>query len=243
MNKDELRREEISKGRKIFAAVKLSLLVIFILVVPAVIYAVYGSYIFTESFADDLVTYLYAHRSVSFWIICFLQIAQVVICVLPGQPIQFASSYLFGIPMALVVSLVGAAIGTLVSFYAADFLGRDAMHIIFGEDKISYYRNKLNSSKGILLVFLIYLIPGIPKDLTSYAAGISEMRFRPFLAASMLGRTPNMFGSILFGYFYRERNYIALIILAVLVGAVLLLCFLKRKEIMDFIDRIEQSGS
>lgn len=221
---------------RIVAILKLSFLALIIVGVPAFLYFKYGSEIFSKEFANTIIAYLRTHRSHAFVMLILLQALQVIVCILPGQPIQIAGSYMFGIGGALAASLIGAVIGVIISFLIARLLGRNAMHVLFGEERIEFYSDKLNSAKGILIVFLIYLIPGIPKDLASYAAGISEMRFLPFLVASTVGRTPAMMGSILFGYFFKRRDYTAIVILCVVSCLIAVICIIKRKQIMALLD-------
>ena len=130
-------------------------------------------------------------------------------------------------------------IGTVISFYLAKLLGSEAMHLFFGEEKVKEYQRRLNSGRGLLLACLIYLIPGVPKDLVSYAAGISEMRFRPFLLAATVGRSPGMLGSVRIGHFFGRQNYRAMIILSVFVAVLLLICFIRRESLIAFLDKIE----
>ena len=113
------------------------------------------------------------------------------------------------------------------------------MHIIFGEKKLRDYQRRLNSSRGLLMTFLIYLIPGVPKDLVSYAAGISEMRFRPFVIAATVGRSPAMLGSLLVGHFFGKKNYTAMIILSAAVVILIIVCIIKRDKLIAFLDKIE----
>ena len=168
---------------------------------------------------------------------------QVVICFLPGQPIQFAASYMFGVARGFIFSLIGAVIGTVISFYLAKLLGSDAMELFFGEEKVRDYKKKLDSGKGLLIAFLIYLIPGIPKDLVSYAAGISNMRFRPFLLVATVGRMPGMLGSLLLGHFYGKQDYRSMIIISVIVAVILLICYIKRDTLIGFLDEIEKKDA
>ena len=227
------------RSKRIIAISKLILLVIIIAGIPAFLYLRYGSGVFSKEMAGTVVAYLRQNNKIAFLLIIGLQIFQVVVCVLPGQPIQFAASYMFGIGVGFLLSIIGAVIGTIISFYLAKVLGSDAMHMFFGEEKLRDYHRKLNSGRGLLLAFLIYLIPGIPKDLVSYAAGISEMRFRPFLLAATIGRSPGMLGSLLLGHFFGNQNYRAIIILSVTVAVILLICFIKHEALTGFLDRIE----
>ena len=231
------------KKRKIIAMLKLILLVLIVAGIPAFLYLRYGSAVFSKDAVDRMTDYLQRNSHIAFLLIICIQIIQVVICVLPGQPVQFAASYMFGVGWGFLLSIIGAVIGTIISFYLAKILGSDAMHMFFGEEKIKDYQKKLNSGRGLLLAFLIYLIPGIPKDLVSYAAGISEMRSRPFLLVATAGRSPGMLGSLLLGHFFGRQNYKAIVILSVIVAVILLICFIKRKSLIEFLDKIEMKDA
>ena len=227
-------------SRKVIAVMKLILLVLIIAGIPAFLYLKYGAEIFSKDAAERVVEYPRANSSTAAMLIICMQIIQVVICFLPGQPIQFAASYMFGVAKGFALSLVGAVIGTVISFYLAKLLGSDAMCVFFGEDKVRDYKKKLDSGRGLLLAFLIYLIPGIPKDLVAYAAGVSDMRLRPFLLVATVGRIPGMLGSLLLGHFFGRQDYRSMIIIAVIVAVILLICYIKRDTLTGFLDEVEK---
>ncbi len=231
------------KSRKGIALMKLILLVLIIAGIPAFLYLKYGAGIFSREAAVRLIAYLRANSGMASILFICMQIVQVVICFLPGQPIQFAASYMFGVGRGFALSLIGAVIGTVISFYLAKLLGSEAMELFFGEEKVHDYKRKLDSGKGLLLAFLIYLIPGIPKDLVSYAAGVSNMRFRPFLLAATVGRMPGMLGSLLLGHYYGRQDYRAMIIIAVVVAVILLVCYIKRDALISFLDEVEKKDA
>lgn len=235
-------KRDYSNHKKILAYVKFAILLIVIAGIPAFLYLKYGAEIFSKDAADRVIAYLTANQGISALLIIVIQALQVIICILPGQPIQFASSYMFGVVRGLILSLIGAVIGTAVSFFLAKLLGRDMLYILFDEEKVEDYKRKLNSGKGILIVAFIYLIPGVPKDLLSYVAGISDMKFKSFISVSTIARTPGMLGSLLLGHFYGSKNYTATIILCVIVAIILLICFIKRDEIMKKLDSLENEG-
>ena len=235
-------RKEYSRQKRILAFVKFAFLLAFVIGIPAFLYLKFGAEIFSREAADKVARYLKANRGISSLLIIGMQAIQVIICVLPGQPIQFASSYMFGIARGIILSLMGAIIGTGISFLIAKLLGRDMLYIIFDEHKVEDYKSKLNSGRGLMTVALIYLIPGVPKDLVSYAAGISDMKFRPFILISTIARSPGMLGSLLLGHFYGERNYTAIIILSVIASIILSLCFIKREAILKKLDSIEKDS-
>ena len=233
------RKNAGSNPRKAVAAAKFLLLLCIVAGIPAFLYLKYGSEFFSADTAGGVLSFLRANRHYAFLILIGLQVIQVVVCFLPGQPIQFAASYMLGVGTGFLLSVAGAVIGTAISFFLARLLGSEAVHVFFGEETVQKNRNRLNSARGLLLAFLVYLIPGVPKDLVSYVAGISEMRFRPFLLASVVGRSPAMLGSLLVGHFYGRQNYNAIILLIFTIALILLACYIRRDAIMGFLDRIE----
>ena len=104
---------------------------------------------------------------------------------------------MWGFWLGYLYSLIGALIGSVLTYYIARILGHDAMHLIFGEEKIKKWLVHLNSKKAVIIVFFIFLIPGVPKDLCNYVAGLSEIKLKPFLIESLIGRSPGMMGSLL----------------------------------------------
>jgi len=235
-------KKDFSKQKKILAFAKFAILLAIVIGIPSFLYLKYGAEIFSKDAVDKVVAYLKAHEGFSALLVIGLQAIQVIICILPGQPIQFASSYMFGFTKALIFSLTGAVIGTTVSFFMSKLLGRDMLYILFDEEKVENYKRKLNSGKGISIVALIYLIPGVPKDLVSYVAGISDMKYRPFIIVSTICRTPGMFGSLIIGHFYGQGHYKAIIIFCIATAILLLICFIKRDAIMKKLDSLEMEG-
>ena len=230
-----------NKHKRILAYLKFALLLMILIGIPVFLYLKFGSEIFSKDAAGNLIAYLKANRKYAFPLIILIQMMQVIVCIVPGQPIQFASSYMFGIMPALMLSLIGAVIGTTITFYLAKALGRDMVSIIFGKDKVDEYHRKLNSGKGLALAGLIYLIPGVPKDLVSYVAGISDMKFKPFIIISSIARIPGMLGSLLLGSFVEKGDYGSIAILCVAVAIILIFFYIKRNSIMKYMDKLEKT--
>ena len=166
------------------------------------------------------------------------EVLQIMIFILPGQFFQFAAGYLFGFIPGLIYTFIGAVIGTTITFFLARVLGSDAVRMIAGDQRMDHYTELLSSRRAYLITLLIYLIPGLPKDAVCYCAGVSGIRFLPFLIISVAGRMPAMAGSIAFGSMYMKQNYTGMAIVAAVVGIICLICIIKRKELLAYIDRL-----
>ena len=205
---------------------------------PLYIWLCHGDIVRYWNSVDDVVSFLEKYETVSIFVYIILQIVQVVISVIPGQVFQMAAGYLYGFWPALIYAMTGAIAGTAISFMLAKLLGRDFLHIIFGEEKISYYIERLNSKRVYVIVFLIYLIPGIPKDMVSYAAGVSEIKFRPFIILSAVGRIPGMVGSLLMGTMLEEEKFGFAIGIGIFAVIACVFCIIYRERILQLMDKI-----
>ena len=128
-----------------------------------------------------------------------LQMAQVVVFALPGEVSQVAGGYLFGFALGSLFSIVGIALGSALAFWLTRWLGVRFVHRIAGPQTVAKFDRLMASPRFIGSLFLLFLIPGIPKDVLCYVAGLSRLRFFPFLGLSLIARTPGIFGSSLIG--------------------------------------------
>lgn len=219
---------------------KFAVLIFILIGLPIILFVNYRDTLFNSEWLADLPELLQSYRTEAVWILTAVQMLQIIICFIPGQPIQFAASYMFGVIGGYLISVAGAVLGTIITFHLAKTLGKDILYALFGEEKIEEYKNKLNSGKGLMLVLLIYFLPGVPKDLVCYAAGISDMRFVPFLIVSTIGRSPGMLGSLLIGHFFSQKNYAALAVLGVITIVILILFYIYREKIYALLDKLEE---
>ena len=170
MGIDNLKHD--NKRKVIISVLKILLLIAIVAGIPLYIYFFQGDWLKQFEGFDDVVAYLQRYKWESVPIYIGLQVLQIVISVIPGQVFQFAAGYLYSFFPALLFSICGAFIGTTLSFYLAKMLGRDFVHLFFGREKTHEYVQKLNSKRAYMIVFILYLIPGLPKDVVSYAAGV-----------------------------------------------------------------------
>lgn len=201
----------------IISIIKLALLILVIVGIPLYIILYQSEFISQFKSLEAVNAYLQKYKTASVFVYIGVQIMQIIICVIPGQAMQFAAGYVYTFWFGYLYSIIGTALGTIITFYLARFLGKDAIHLIFDERKVAKFIEKLNSKRAFILVFVIFLIPGLPKDLFTYAAGVSEMKLKVFLIISLVGRTPAMMSSIMIGSMFNKGSYIGIGVLAVIM--------------------------
>lgn len=167
-----------------------------------------------------------------------IQVVQVVVFVIPGDVVQIAGGYLFGIAGGLLLSLAGIGIGSCVNFAIARSLGRPFVEGLFGERQVGRFDSLLESPGARTGFFLFFAIPGVPKDVLVYVAGISGLHFPVFLLVSMAGRIPGILGSAIIGNSAANQNWVlsgTVFSLAVLLFAI---GVLFRSRIQVIVERL-----
>ena len=235
--KEEKKQNIQNRIKFISVVLKFSLLVVIVVGVPLYIWFFHQDVIKQFSDIDDVKALFAQYKTTGIFVYIGLQMVQIIISLIPGQALQFAAGLLYGFWVGFLISLIGAIAGTIVTYYLAKLLGRDALHVLFGKRNIEENLKKINSKKGYILVFLIYLIPGVPKDLCSYAAGLSNMKLSAFLILSTAGRTPGMMGSLLIGREIGEGNYTTVIIIGVVAVVLFILGIIYHSKLTNYIDR------
>jgi uncharacterized membrane protein YdjX (TVP38/TMEM64 family) len=124
-----------------------------------------------------------------------VQALQVVVFFIPGEIPQIAGGFLFGVWQGGLLSLAGITLGACFNFLMARLLGVPFVRALFQGKDVERVRRLAESGRARLTFFLLFLIPGIPKDILCYAAGLSSLSLGTFLLFSSLGRLPGIIGS------------------------------------------------
>ena len=136
---------------------------------------------------------------------------QVIVAIIPGEPLEICAGYAFGALEGTVLSLIGIALGSAVVFLLVRTLGVKLVEVFFPIEKIQSMRFLKDSKKRNTLVFIIMLIPGTPKDLLSYFVGLTEMKLSEWLIITTIARIPSVATSTIGGNALGEGNYITAI--------------------------------
>ena len=145
-----------------------------------------------------------------------LQVLQVVIFIVPGEIVQVAGGYIYGLWEGGLLSLLGIGIGSVVNFYAGRALGRPFVEAVFDKERVASIERATATGRGEAGFFLLFVIPGIPKDALCYVAGISRLDMLSFLLISSIGRLPGILGSAFMGSAAYEGSYrMALLVLTI----------------------------
>jgi uncharacterized membrane protein YdjX (TVP38/TMEM64 family) len=128
-----------------------------------------------------------------------MMILQVFIAVIPGEPLEIGAGYAFGAVEGTLLCMLGIAIGSALVFAFVRKFGVKAVEVFFTRQKIDSIQFLQNTKKLNLLVFIIFFIPGTPKDILTYFVGLTKMRFLMWIAISSVARIPSIITSTISG--------------------------------------------
>jgi len=180
-----------------------------------------------------LLSFINAHRTYAALIFIGLQILQVVAAPVPGEMTGFVGGVFFGTAWGILYSTIGLTLGSWLAFLLARLAGRPLVEKVVNPETIRRY-DYVMKHKGMFLAFLMFLIPGFPKDILCYLLGLGHMGQRDFLLVSTTGRLLGTGLLTLGGSFFRDRRYGAL---STLVGVSIFLILLT----MVYRETIERS--
>lgn len=161
---------------------------------------------------------------------------QVLIAVIPGEPIEIGGGYAFGFWEGTLWCVVGIGIGSVIIFALVRRFGVRLVELFFSMEKIRSLKFLQNDRRRDTIAFVIFLLPGTPKDLVSYFVGLTPMKLSTWLFISMVARLPSVVTSTAGGSALSSQNYItALVVFAVAAGLsiggwVLYNLFMKRRQ-------------
>jgi uncharacterized membrane protein YdjX (TVP38/TMEM64 family) len=171
-----------------------------------------------------------------------LQALQVIFAPIPGEATGFIGGYLFGAPLGLLYSTIGLTIGSTLAFLIARWLEEHYVKRWIPGEILKKF-DFLMERQGALISFILFILPGFPKDYLCFVLGLSHMPLKLFLLICTVGRIPGTLLLTLQGAkVYKGDYYSTLIILGLCLGLVVTLGY-YREEVYRWMRRFDQPGS
>lgn len=179
---------------------------------------------------EDFRDYIQSFGVLGWLVLLGIQILQVFIALIPGELVESAAGFAFGPLAGTLICYLGIAIATIAVFLLTRKIGIKLVEVFVSREKINQLRFLNTETKRNALFFLLFFIPGTPKDLFTYFAGLTDIKLGTFLAISLVARIPSVLSSTFGGHMLGEENYLGAILLYGITGLVSVLgMFLYRK--------------
>lgn len=209
-------------------------------VLMAVIVVVAWPYItdiFTEGGVDRLVERVRNAGPFGVLILLGMQFLQVVVAFIPGEVVQLAAGLMYGPLWGAVIVLVGCVISSSVIYQLVHRLGAPFVQGMVSTEHLDKFRSFEASGKLDIVVFILFLIPGLPKDVFTYVVPLTDMPFKRFIGLTTVGRIPGVVASTYVAAGVSEGQIVGPIIVAAVVAIIAVIAIVFRDKIMDAFGR------
>lgn len=187
-------KERIAKKAPKTDIIKFAGLIAFLVVIALVIVVIwpYISMAFEEGGLEKIVAEMDDAGFGGVLLLEALQLLQIIVAFIPGEVVQLAAGAIYGPWIGGLIILVGCIISSAIVFLLVRKLGAPFVHDMVPKKYILKLEEFEHSKKFNLIVFILFLIPGLPKDLFTYVVPLTDMRFREFMLVTNIARIPGI---------------------------------------------------
>ena len=161
--------------------------------------------------------------------ICMM-VFQVLIALVPGEPLEIGAGYAFGAVEGTILCVIGVTLGSLLVFGLVRRFGIRLVEVFFDTGKIKKLKFLQNEKRLDLITFLVFFLPGTPKDLLTYFVGVTYIKLSKFILIVSVARLPSIITSTVGGSALGIGKYeLAVIVFGVTIAASLLGLFIYNR--------------
>lgn len=208
-----------------------------IMVLIVVLLWPYFGGIFEPGGIDRIIADVRGAGPVGFLLLLGLQFLQIVVAFIPGEVVQIAAGLLYGPWLGSLIILVGCVISSAFIFALVHKLGAPFVQSMVPTQYLNKFRKFELTGKLNIVVFILFLIPGLPKDVFTYLVPLTDMRMRTFLLLSNVGRIPGIFVSAYAADGLAEGRLMESVIIFAAAAVIAVLGIVFRERIMKLLER------
>ncbi len=145
---------------------------------------------------------------------------QVIFAIIPGEPLEIGAGYAFGAIEGTLLCIAGFLLGSIIIYTFVKKWGIHFVELFFSLEKINNLRFLNNSKKLNVLAFLLFMIPGTPKDIMIYFLGLTNIKPLAFILTVTVARLPSLVTSTIGGNALGMKKYAFAIIVFTLTLAI-----------------------
>ena len=173
------------------------------------------------------------------FIFILIQTLQVLFAPFPGEATGFIGGFLFGTAKGFLYSSVGLTIGSLINFSIGRFMGKRFVRALIPENKLDHL-DKMVKRQGVIVLFVLFVFPGFPKDYLCLFLGLSALPLKVFLILTGIGRMPGTLMLSLQGSYVFEQRYGLFALIMGLCLVVIYFAYKHREALYQWLERFDK---
>ncbi|MGI6045544.1 MAG: TVP38/TMEM64 family protein [Eggerthellaceae bacterium] len=218
-------------------------LIVFLGLMGLVVWAIWPllQELFQPGGIDRVITDVQNAGPLGVFILLGLQLLQIVVAFIPGEVVQLAAGMMYGPWLGALIILIGCICSSALIFALVRTLGAPFVHDLVPTKHLEKFKHFEESGRLSVIVFILFLIPGMPKDVFTYLVPLTDMPIKNFLIITNTARIPGILMSTFGASSLIEGNIgfaIAIFGVAAVIG---IIAILKQESIMQFFEKRSQS--
>ncbi|NMC93820.1 MAG: TVP38/TMEM64 family protein [Syntrophorhabdus sp.] len=169
-----------------------------------------------------------------------VQVIQVVAAPIPGEMTGFVGGFLFGKVWGVILSTVGLTLGSMFAFWVARKFGIRLVERVVKKQYLDKF-NFFVTHKGLYITFVMFLLPGFPKDALCYFLGVTRLRFLDFILMNLFGRFPGTMILTMQGSAVRTEHWWELFWLLIITVVMIVTLYFSRNYVIELVRKITRS--
>ncbi len=169
-------------------------------------------------------------------IFIIIQILQVLFAPFPGEATGFIGGFLFGTAKGFLYSSIGLTAGSLINFSIGRFVGKRFVRKLIPENQLDRL-DKIVKRQGVIVLFILFVFPGFPKDYLCIFLGLSALPLKVFIILAGIGRMPGTLMLSLQGSYVFEQRYGLFALIMTLCLIIIFLAYKYRETVYQWIER------
>jgi uncharacterized membrane protein YdjX (TVP38/TMEM64 family) len=177
----------------------------------ALVWRLYGAELLAlsgQAGRERLVAWVDSFGPAGIPVLFFIQLAQIVLAVLPGEPVEFAAGMLYGPFGGLILCLCGILAGSWCAHALAQRYGVSLVRRLVSAEKLARYTALGKTKRFERVVAVLFFLPGTPKDVLIYAVGLTQMPRARFFLIATLARIPSVLSSTMAGAAFGDGEFL-----------------------------------
>ena len=185
---------------------------------------------------EQVKAFIVDRGSLAPFVFIVFQILQVIFAPVPGEATGFIGGYVFGAWKGFLYSSIGLTVGSIINFGIGRFFGWRYVRKAIPTKYLERF-DRFIKHQGVIVIFLLFVFPGFPKDYLCLFLGLSMLPIKIFIFLAFVGRMPGTLLLSLQGEYLFKENYALLAALAGLCLIITLMFFIYRESIYAWLDR------
>ena len=193
----------------------------------------YTADVFSEGGVERLVERVQNAGAAGVLILLGMQFLQIIVAFIPGEVVQVAAGAIYGPWLGALVILVGCFFSSWLIYEVVHRLGQPFVEAMVPTKYLGRLRAFEEQGKLTPLVAILFLIPGLPKDVFTYLVPLTNMPRKTFLLTTTLARIPGILMSTYAASGLVEGNFASSIVIFVVLAIIAILAFLFKDKLLD----------